>query len=142
MSALTAARKLPATVAPTAPPAGYTADKLDDTLGTYLAVANRTIRHAEALGKRVEDALANLEAAGLTGGASALDEANTITVLYDRMTKAGLQLTKALDELTRLRSFLAGGPDSRPDLTVKGEIELRALVLTAVKTLGLKVVEA
>jgi len=118
-------------------PAGYEASKLDSTLRAYVAVAEKSIRHAKSLGDRVEKVLEKLADTPATA-----DQAGEITMLYDRMTKASLQIVKAMDELTRLRSFLAGGPDSRPDLTVKGEIELRALVLTAVKTLGLKVVEA
>lgn len=120
-----------------APPAGYEASKLDDTLRSYVAVAEKSIRHAESLGKRVEKVLDELAKTP-----AAADQAGEVTMLYDRMTKASLQIVKAMDELTRLRSFLAGGPDSRPDLTVKGELDLRAIVLTAVKTLGLKVVEA
>jgi hypothetical protein len=48
---------------------------------------------------------------------------------------------KALDELTRLRSFVAGGPDSRPDLTVRSEIELRAILIQGVQAFGLRVVD-
>lgn len=123
-------------------PAGYDAPSLDATLRSYIAVAEKTIRQAESLGKRVDEALVNLENAGLQGGVFAIREAGAMTMLHDRMSKSSLQLVKALDELTRLRSFLAGGPDSRPDLTIKGELDLRAIVLTAVKTLGMKVVEA
>lgn len=138
---------LPALKAPTSVlhpqsrPAGYDAASLDGALRSYIAVAEKNIRHAESLGKKVDEALKNLEELTLAGGADALEEANKLTTLYDRTSKAGLQLVKALDELTRLRSFLAGGPDSRPDLTLKGEIELRAVVLTAVKQLGLTVVD-
>lgn len=114
-------------------PAGYPPEELDKALRKYVAVAEQNMRQVESLGPRVEEALKALEGAE---GEDALDTANKMTILYDRMTKAGLNVVKAIDELTRLRSFLAGGPDSRPDLTVRSEIELRAMILTAVKSMG------
>lgn len=114
-------------------PAGYQPEDLDKALRKFVAVAEQNIRQSQSLSRRVEQTLDAIKDAE---GADALDTANKVTILYDRMVKAGLNLVKATDELSRLRSFLAGGPDSRPDLTVKGEIELRGMVLKAVKAMG------
>lgn len=117
------------------PPAGYDPSRLDQTIRGYLAVGEKSIRHAESLQTRIEKALERLATA--PDADDALEEAATLVTLHDKLSKANLNLVKATDELTRLRSFLAGGPDSRADLTVMGELDLRALVVTAVKKLGL-----
>jgi hypothetical protein len=125
-------------------PAGFQPEDLDAAVRSHVAAASTAIRHAESLGKRVEVALANLEKHTLQGSGdldTALAEANALTTLFDRQSKASLNLVKALDELTRLRSFVAGGPDSRPDLTVRSEIELRAILIQGVQAFGLRVVD-
>lgn len=121
--------------------AGYEADVLDPILDSQIAVCAKTVRQAELLGKKVEEALRKLDEVALQGGANALQDANAVTMLFERMSKAGLNVVKAVDELSRLRSFMAGGPDSRPELTGKSEIELRALIVGLLPQLGLKVVD-
>src|SRR5262245_12548522 len=87
---------------PSLPPAGYKPDKLDATIRDHLEVCEVTIRHAQALGKRVEKALERLEGAQL---GTAVEEAELVTTLFDRMAKANLNTVKSVDELSRLRSF-------------------------------------
>jgi hypothetical protein len=122
-------------------PAGYEPAQLDAALRSYLATCEKSVRIAESLGKKVEEAvntlIAQMQAATDYDGAA--EHATLATTLHERLSKANLNLVKSTDELTRLRSFLAGGPDSRPDLTVKGEVELRVLLFAAVKKLGLRV---
>jgi len=114
-------------------PTGYHPEELDQTIQKFIAVAEVNIRHAQRLSKRVEDALAALD----DGKAEdPVEHANKMTIIWERLAKTGMALVKSTDELTRLRSFVAGGPDSRPDLTVKGELQLRTIVLAAVKQLG------
>lgn len=125
-------RSVPAVPAPSNV-AGYAPSELDSTIQKYIAVAEQNIRHTDALGKKIKEALKALDGAT---GTDAFDTANKVTILWERLAKTGMALTKATDELTRLRSFLAGGPDSRPDLTVSGELQLRGIVLKAVKLLG------
>ena len=123
------------------PPAGYEPGKLDGSIRKYLAVCERTIRHAESLGTQVSAYLKRLAGAP-AGNDGAMADANQATILLERLTKAGLNMVKATDELTRLRSFLAGGPDSRPDLTIRGEIELRGIILAAVRDMGWSIMDA
>jgi hypothetical protein len=121
------------------PPAGYEPGALDKTISSYIGAAERSIRIAESLSRKVETAVTAL--ATSTSGLPE-DDAELMTRLHERLSKACLNLVKSTDELTRLRSFLAGGPDSRPDLTVRGEIELRSLLVVAVKQLGWRVTDA
>ena len=46
--------------------------------------------------------------------------------------RASLTFTKVVDEVARLRSFLAGGADSRPDLSSLSDVELRKVIKNAV----------
>lgn len=124
---------------PATPPAGYEPAALDDTIRSYVAAVEKSIRTADALSKRVEEAVTDL-IKQITGTPE--EKAELLTKLHERMSKAALNLVKSTDELTRLRSFLAGGPDSRPDLTVRGEVELRSLLLVAVQQLGWRVMDA
>jgi len=118
-------------------PAGYESTQLDESLRAYVATCERSIRTAESLGKKVEEAVTTL-VEQIQG--SPEEKAELLTKFHERLSKANLNLVKSTDELTRLRSFLAGGPDSRPDLTVKGEIELRAILFAAVKSQGFRIV--
>lgn len=127
-------------LSPNLPPAGYEPTKLDATLRSYVASCEKSIRIAESLGTKVESAIDALVKGEVEGTPE--EQAELLTRLHERLTKANLNLVKSTDELTRLRSFLAGGPDSRPDLTVKGEIELRMILFAAVKAQGLKIVTA
>lgn len=115
---------------------GYEAKALDTAIGKLKAKVETNLRLCEALTPRVEAALAALENFTVVAGTE-VEHAGQITVLYDRMTKAALNLVKALDEMSRLRSFVAGGPDTRPDLSSASEVELRAMLLVGIKALGI-----
>lgn len=121
------------------PPAGYEAKELDGTLRSYIASCETSIRIAKSLGTKVESAIETLVKGAVAG--SPEEQAELLTRLHERLTKANLNLVKSTDELSRLRSFLAGGPDARADLTVKGEIELVGMILAAVRTMGWAVVD-
>lgn len=46
----------------------------------------------------------------------------------ERYARVALNLTKVIDEGARLRSFVAGGADSRPDVSGMSSVELSELV--------------
>jgi hypothetical protein len=119
----------------------YEPDALDRQIRTYVAVCERSAVIAEHLAKKAEAAMEAVAKRPLRGGAKTMAEAKELTQLHERLSKANLNLVKAMDELSRLRSFLAGGPDSRPELTHKSEVELRALVLEIAPRLGFRLVE-
>lgn len=114
--------------------AGYEPEALDAALGRQVNQCGRTAHSVEVIARQVHAALENVQAA--QAGANALQEADRMVTLFERLTRAQLSQVKATDELTRLRSFLAGGPDSRPDLSRKGELELIAMILQTAKALG------
>jgi len=116
----------------------YDPTDLDRSIRRYVGVAERNIAAMETLGGQITPLLEVLKPVlDGTAAPAALETIERVTVIYDRLVKAGLNLTKATDELSRLRSFLSGGPDSRPDLTAASEIELRAILVAAVKKLGI-----
>ena len=117
--------------------AGYEPENLDAALAKHIKAVENTVFQAEGLGKQVESALANMKAA--LGTENALREADRVVAIFERLAKSCLYFVKCTDELTRLRSFLAGGPDSRPDLSSKCEADLVKEVLAAVKAMGWQV---
>jgi len=52
------------------------------------------------------------------------DVARDLVVWVEKLSRALAAMTKTVDEAARLREFLTGGPDSRPDLTNAGDTEL------------------
>lgn len=112
------------------PVVAYDPVDLDKQVKKFLAIAERNIDTLEALGEPLAKRIkAEVDANSL--------DAEATSIVYDRLVKAGLNLVKATDELSRLRSFLSGGPDTRPDLSSMGEIELRGVLLMGIKALGL-----
>lgn len=110
------------------PVVAYDPADLDKQIKRYLGIAERNAQIVEELGPKLAEK-ARIEADGL--------DLESTSIVYDRLVKADLNLVKALDELSRLRSFLSGGPDTRPDLSSMGEIELRGVLLLGIKALGL-----
>lgn len=111
---------------------------LAQSVRRYVGVADRNIAAMEALGEQITPLLEKVKPLlERSNPDAALDDAERVTIVYDRLVKAGLNLVKATDELHRLQSFMQGGPDSRPDLTGASEVELRRIVVAAVRTLGI-----
>ena len=119
--------------------AGYEAPTLDPILEKHVSACQVSIESVNSLKKALEQAIVNMQLAA--PGTDSVQEAERVAAIFEKVSRASLNLVKATDELTRLRSFLDGGPDSRPDLTSRGELELRVIVLKAVQQLGWKVVE-
>lgn len=117
--------------------AGYEPEALDSALEKHIKAAEAAIFNVSSLEKQVKTALENMNQSQTTG--DGLQEADRVSVIYERLAKATLSLVKCTDELTRLRSFLAGGPDSRPDLSSKGELDLQKELLAVIQDLGWQV---
>lgn len=115
------------------PVVGYDAAHLAASIRRYVGVAEKNLATLEQLEPKM---VAAIRAVVDAPAGAALEDAEAVTAIYDRLVKAGLNLVKATDELSRLQSFLSGGPDSRPDLSSLSEIELRAIVRDAVKKLN------
>jgi len=115
------------------PVVGYDPVALDAQLTKYVAAAERNLGILEDLGAPLAEKV-KAQTAGL--------DVEATSIIYDRLVKAGLNLVKATDELSRLRSFLSGGPDTRPDLSSLGETELTVLFINMVRALGVHRVQA
>lgn len=109
-------------------------ETIEATLAEQVDLCKSTIEYAQKIGKRLEIALLAL---GDDSGPSLIESVE----LYERMSKAATNFVRALDDLARLRSFMDGGPDSRPDLSKKGEQDLAQLVLKSIVQLGWRVVD-
>lgn len=104
----------------------------------YSTIAEKNATALEQLGEQIKPLLDIAKTVlDTTAPNDALDSVERVTIVYDRLVKAELNLVKATDELSRLQSFLSGGPDSRPDLSSMGEIELRQTLRAALKELSI-----
>lgn len=127
----------------TGPATAYDAAALTASVRRYVGVAERNLAAMEELGNQIQPLLERVKPLlEQSAPAAALDDAERVTIVYDRLVKAGLNLVKATDELSRLTSFLSGGPDSRPDLTAMSEVELRQILIEQAEKLGLRIVPA
>lgn len=123
---------------PAGPLVAYDPAELDKSIQRYVRVAERNISALEEIGGQITPLLERVKPLlEKIGADEVLDHTERITIVYDRQVKASMNLTKAIDELARLRSFLSGGPDSRPDLSAASEIELRAILVKSIQALGL-----
>ena len=109
------------------PVVGYDPVALDEQIRRYIGIAERNSKIVEELGPVLADKI-RAETATL--------DAESTSIIYDRLVKADLNLVKATDELSRLRSFLSGGPDTRPDLSSLSEVELTGIFIGMIRTLG------
>jgi len=114
------------------PVVGYDPVALDEQIKRYIGIAERNSKIVEEIGPVLADKI-RAETASL--------DAESTSIIYDRLVKADLNLVKATDELSRLRSFLAGGPDTRPDLSSLGENELTGMFVAMVRALGVTKVQ-
>ena len=113
-------------------PEGTRQVALDEQIKRYIGIAERNSKIVEEIGPVLADKI-RAETASL--------DAESTSIIYDRLVKADLNLVKATDELSRLRSFLAGGPDTRPDLSSLGENELTGMFVAMVRALGVTKVQ-
>lgn len=119
------------------PRAAYDPVALGESLRRYAKAAEKNLALLDSFGDQIQPLLDKLKPLlESSGPLDVRDDVDRVTIVYDRMVKAGLNLVKATDELSRLQSFLSGGPDTRPDLSSLGEIELRTMLREAIRALG------
>lgn len=124
--------------APAHSTSGLAPGALDTPLAGYVEYAARMIATSKAIEKRTAETLRRLDEA--PPGEDLLDEADTLVGLHLKAAQASTGLVKAVDGLARLQSFMAGGPDSRPDLSSKSEGALLELLVTKLDAMGYEVV--
>jgi hypothetical protein len=123
--------------APKGPVVAYDARSLQLNVRRYVQAAETNLKALESIGDQMEPLLAQFRDAVEKDAVEGTVALERISVVYDRLVKAQMNLGKAVDGLARLESFLEGGPDSRPHQSSMGEQELLALVVSVVKQLGI-----
>lgn len=114
--------------------AGFDAEALDPAITAAIDRLTKSIADIE---KVRAPASAFLDAARkraeelLEAGASTPEimvTANQLVEWLERYARVALSLTKVTDEAARLRSFVAGGADSRPDVGSLSDAEISVLL--------------
>lgn len=123
--------------APRGPVVAYDARSLRLNVRRYVTAAETNLAALETVGRQMEPLLEQFRETVEKDAVEGTVALERLSVVYDRLVKAQMNLGKAIDGLARLESFLDGGPDSRPDLSSLGENELRAIVVSAVQALGI-----
>lgn len=125
---------------------GYVPAYLDKSIADYIASCEQNVSVILRLSDQLQASLHRLD--GFLASQQdadkneALKTASMLASIFERVARGSSALVRSADELSRLRSFASGGPDSRPDLTVRSEIELRAMLFHAVKGIGCSIVDA
>jgi hypothetical protein len=119
---------------------GYQPEELDALLHRYLTQAEQFLKMGQSLTAQTENALKVIASADDPGWKTPAEAGEALTNWLDRLARAGANVVKALDQLSRLRSFLAGGPDSRPDLSSRGEQDLRRMLEETLSRMGHRMV--
>lgn len=119
--------------------AGFTPDALDPALEAARARLTSVVVDVERIRGGLEPCLDKLRqalearlAAGTLEGPELAAEADRQIGWLERYAKVAGTFVKIVDETARLRSFLAGGADSRPDLSSLSDVELRKVIKAGV----------
>lgn len=118
--------------------AGFAPEALDPALEAARARMTSVIVDVERIRAGLEPCLDKLRsalearlAAGTLEGPELAAEADRQISWLERYAKVAGTFVKIVDETARLRSFLAGGADSRPDLSSLSDMELRKAIKNA-----------
>ncbi len=119
---------------------GYDPIRLDPVLGDLIesagVAAQAFNKVLPLLARAAQDLRKSIEAEGPASAVPELlaDRAERTASVVEKASRIVVQLAKALDGLTRLRSLLAGGPDRRiEEIGRMSEKELMALVYAVIQ---------
>lgn len=117
--------------------AGFDAEALDpsitlaiDRLHKVIADVERIRGTAEPILDRVRQRVETLlaESDHAKTAPELVVTLSSLVEMLERYARVGLNFAKITDETARLRSFVAGGADSRPDLGHMSDAELAAFI--------------
>ena len=119
--------------------AGFQPEALDETLSAARDRLAKVVADVEKVRSAVEpqlDILKSRLAKALEDPTALSDEAlnagvNRQLAWLETYAKVAITFTKVVDEVARLRNFLAGGSDSRPDLSSLSSTDLLKVIKTA-----------
>lgn len=117
---------------------GFQPEALDPVIAAAIDRLTKVVADVErvrgGLEPHLDEARKRLVAmidAGNLADATLLANAERLVEWLEKYARIALNLTKVTDEAARLRSFVAGGADSRPDLASLSESELSKIVADA-----------
>lgn len=120
--------------------AGFAPDALDPVLEAARARLSAVVVDVERIRGGLEPCLDKLRsalearlAAGTLEGPELAVEADRQISWLERYAKVATGFVKIVDDVARLRSFLAGGADSRPDLSSLSDTDLKKVISSALK---------
>lgn len=123
--------------------AGYGPEKLDPTITSALDRLAKCVSDVERIRGAIEPQLnlvrERLDAQLVAGGlpdSQVMSQAERLIDWLEKYARVAPHFTKIVDEATRLRSFLAGGSDSRPDLSSLSDSDLAKIVRSAASGLS------
>jgi len=102
-------------------------DRLTKVVGDVERVRGALEPHLDELRKRLTEQLAQ----GTVLDPLLMQRAEGLIDFLEKYARVSLNLTKVVDEAARLRSFVAGGADQRPDLSSLSDAELSEIVRKA-----------
>ena len=115
--------------------AGFAPEALDPALEAARARLTSVVVDVERIRGGLEPCLDKLRLAletrllaGSLEGPELAAEADRQITWLERYARVAGTFVKIVDETARLRSFLAGGADSRPDLSSLSDVELRKVI--------------
>jgi hypothetical protein len=114
--------------------AGYPAERLDPVLVDLVGVVEQAGRELADLLPMLGKVRTRLtEVLGKPVTADAVAEARAAVDLVEKSSRVLTQVTRTVDSLTRLRSFVTGGPDHRTeDMKSMSDRQLMAMILSVV----------
>lgn len=115
--------------------AGFDAEALDPAIAAARERLSQVIIDVERVRGGLEPHLNEVRlrlerqlADGNLADADLLARTERLIDWLERYAKVSLTFTKVVDEATRLRSFVAGGADSRPDLSSLSDSQLLEII--------------
>lgn len=121
---------------------GFVPTYLDESIHAYIQSCESTVKTVTAISRHLEEAVDNLRGRlAADDTPQALRVAESVSSIFERVARGAMNIVRAADELSRLRSFASGGPDSRPDLTARSEVELRVMLFKAVQQIGCSIID-
>ena len=130
-----------ASTASVSSPGGLDPVRLDPTIEAAVDRLGKCVADVERVRATLEPLLdttrARLEKSLAEGGLpddKLIPSANRLVDWLEKYSRVSLSMLRVLDDAARLRSFLAGGPDSRSDLSSLSDTELADIVRKAAAT--------
>jgi len=120
--------------------AGFAAESLDSTIQAGIVTLGKCVGDVEHVRSTLERPLAAVrvrlnrmlqQPEGSVPDATVFAACENLIEWLEKYARTSLNLAKLVDETARLRSFVSGGADSRPDIANLSDAALAEIVLSA-----------